>query len=269
MNDQISTQLILDYVAKAPVALALERSVESTLFSSIKFVEPVLDIGCGDGIFAALTFKNRITYGLDPNKRELICAKNSNAYENLICAYGNEIPLKDNSVGTVFSNSVLEHIKDLGPVFEEIYRVLKPGGLFVFTIPSERFDSYSNLNIVLEKLSLGFIAKKYRNFYNYFWRHYNFMSKDDWIKWVNSYGFNLIHAFSYNPKFNCRLNDALAVLGLTAKINKIFFNRWTFFSAFRSLYLRPFVKILQPFLRNATCDVEGGLVFISVAKPLE
>ena len=134
MNNQISTQLILDYVAKAPIALALERSVESTLFSNIKFVEPVLDIGCGDGIFAALTFKNPITYGLDPNKRELICAKNSNAYENLICAYGNEIPLKDNLVGTVFSNSVLEHIKDLGPVFEEIYRVLKPGGLFVLIL---------------------------------------------------------------------------------------------------------------------------------------
>lgn len=269
MNDQISTQLILDYAAKTPVALALERSVESTLFSRIKFIEPVLDIGCGDGIFASLTFKNRITYGLDPNKRELICAKNSNAYENLICAYGNKIPLKDNSVGTVFSNSVLEHIKDLRPVFEEIYRVLKPGGLFVFTVPSERFDSYSNLNIMFEKLNLGIIAKKYRIFYNYFWRHYNFMSKDDWVKWVTSYGFNLNNAFSYNPKLNCRLNDALAVLGLPAKINKVLFNRWTFFPAFRSFYLRLFVKILLPFLKNTTYDVKGGLVFISVAKPLE
>jgi SAM-dependent methyltransferase len=269
MNDPISTQLILSYAAKTPVALALERSVESTLFSRVKFIEPVLDIGCGDGIFASLTFKNPITYGLDPNKRELICAKNSNAYENLICAYGDEIPLNSNSVGTVFSNSVLEHIQDLGPVFEDIYRVLKPGGLFVFTIPSERFDSYSNLNIIFEKLNLGFIAMKYRNFYNSFWRHYNFMSKDDWIKWVTSYGFELNHAFSYNPKSNCKLNDAFAVLGLPAKINKVLFNRWTFFSAFRSWYLRPFVKMLQPFLKNATYDVEGGLVFISVAKPLE
>lgn len=46
------------------------------------------------------------------------------------------ISLKSGSVDCVISRSVMEHLKDPLPVYRELYRVLKPGGSFVFLTPN-------------------------------------------------------------------------------------------------------------------------------------
>jgi len=46
----------------------------------------------------------------------------------------NNLPFDDNSVDCVFSISVLEHIPKPHSVIDEIFRVLKPNGLFILTI---------------------------------------------------------------------------------------------------------------------------------------
>jgi ubiquinone/menaquinone biosynthesis C-methylase UbiE len=43
-----------------------------------------------------------------------------------------EIPLGDNSVDLVMARSVMEHVTDPRQVYGEIWRVLKPGGFFIF-----------------------------------------------------------------------------------------------------------------------------------------
>ena len=46
------------------------------------------------------------------------------------------IPMTDNSVDLVASNSVLEHIYDFQEVIEEVFRILKPKGYFYLCVPS-------------------------------------------------------------------------------------------------------------------------------------
>lgn len=52
------------------------------------------------------------------------------------------IPLPDNSVDSYQAEDVFEHVpyNDLPAVFAEIYRVLKPGGLFRLSVPDYRCD---------------------------------------------------------------------------------------------------------------------------------
>ena len=54
----------------------------------------------------------------------------------------NEMDLLDNSVDIIQSEDVLEHIEydNLVKIFNEIYRVLKPGGLFRLSVPDYRCD---------------------------------------------------------------------------------------------------------------------------------
>lgn len=45
-----------------------------------------------------------------------------------------KIDIEDGSVGTVIANHVLEHVNDKKAI-SEIYRILKPGGIFIASIP--------------------------------------------------------------------------------------------------------------------------------------
>ena len=53
-----------------------------------------------------------------------------------VCASGEQIPLRDDSVDVVFSSFVLEHIKDRKKAVSEIHRVLRPGGHVVTNVPN-------------------------------------------------------------------------------------------------------------------------------------
>lgn len=260
---------LIDYCSQVPLALGLERSVESALMGKSNLTAPILDLGCGDGIFASESFDFQLDFGLDPNVRELKRAGKTGIYKNLIHAYGNSIPLMDCSIQSVFSNSVLEHIEKLDEVMKEIYRVLKPGGSLVFTVPSQNFDKYSNLNQIFELLNLERLSSRYKKIYNRFWRHYNYMSQQDWQKYVEKFNFKTVEIFSYNPKINCQLNDFLAPFGVLGKLSKIFLNQWTFVSNLRRVLLLLITPVLMKFVERTEINKDGGLVYVHVRKPVE
>ena len=68
----------------APTPLAIERSWECILFSQEELKTPILDIGCGDGIFARSLFKSRVNVGIDPNKVEIDRAADTMSYDELL-----------------------------------------------------------------------------------------------------------------------------------------------------------------------------------------
>lgn len=54
---------------------------------------------------------------------------------DLLCVDLQDIPFTDNSFDVVISEDVMEHIEDYNKALDEIYRVLRPGGFYIFTIP--------------------------------------------------------------------------------------------------------------------------------------
>ena len=134
---------LLAYLKVAPFSLAFLRAVECRLLSKYKMPSPLLDIGCGDGVFAKIFFssakQNRKVYGLDMNLKEIELARKSGAYYKVKMGDALDKPFKDNFFSTVFTNSVLEHTYSLHLSLKEIARVLKPGGKLYVTIPSDRF----------------------------------------------------------------------------------------------------------------------------------
>jgi hypothetical protein len=67
------------HLQSLPYFRALIRSVESTYYQELALPAPLLDVGCGDGLFAALTFKDKIDAGLDPWRGPIHEAKKYNA----------------------------------------------------------------------------------------------------------------------------------------------------------------------------------------------
>ena len=63
------------------------------------------------------------------------------------------LPFEDNAYDIIFCNHVLEHIPDDTKAMQELYRVLKPGGMGIFQIPQDlsRATTFSDDTIVDQK----------------------------------------------------------------------------------------------------------------------
>jgi len=107
----------------------------------------VLDVGCGEGrhIFGSLNaYKDVYCIGLDEDIPSLDkCKEGLEFFEELdsgttVFLQGSvyKLPFEDNSFDLVICSEVLEHLEDYLAAINEIYRVLKPEGKFLLSVPS-------------------------------------------------------------------------------------------------------------------------------------
>lgn len=259
-----------EYVAAAPLALALERIEECLLLSKLDMPRPVLDLGCGDGIFAKLLFSDPPEYGLDPNPTELERARSIGAYQNYLNAFGADIPLPAKSVGTVISNSVLEHIPDLEGVLRSLPRVMKPGARAYFTVPTDDFERYSTVYRVLAFLGLKSLSRAFSAFYNKFWAHYHAYTPEEWTRLFERCGLRVERWERYCSPNRCTLHDVLVSTSLPSAFSRKFLNRWFAFPALRKMLAPLIVRALSPAVNfSESSHPRGGLVLFVVSPRSE
>ena len=100
----------------------------------------VLDIGCGVGkqTFCLAARAGRVV-GVDPNPAVLKRAEEDRLHYHdtlpveFVCATLREAGLQDSTFDRALSYSVIEHIPDWPAVAADCFRVLKPGGRFIFS----------------------------------------------------------------------------------------------------------------------------------------
>lgn len=95
----------------------------------------ILDLGAGAGIVEEMNFKGcgRKVYGVDLDSRVV---DNPFLDEGRV-ANASIIPFPDKTFDIVFSDNVLEHLDKPIDVFREVYRVLKPGGVYLVKTPNK------------------------------------------------------------------------------------------------------------------------------------
>lgn len=247
--------------------LAIERTYECYILSQKSFVAPVLDIGCGDGLFTQILFKDKIDVGIDPQSIEISHAQKLNCYEQLIQCYGNSVPFSDKHFKTILSNSVMEHIEEIEPVLKEAHRVLADDGRVYLTLPTNKFDQYSVIFQFLKFLRLDQTAEKYGKFFNSFWRHYHYHTLAGWEQLFKKNGFVVEEKQEYLPKKNAVLNDLFSPFSLLSFIQKKFFNTWFLFPSFRKVFASVYNGIYGSIAFQEKPEPNtGGLVFFQLKK---
>lgn len=126
-------------------ALELLRRYENA--AKIKFipVDRLLDIGCGSGYLllnlASVGFINK-SYGVDISlgmlKECKQYADNLGTKVNLAQSDVDFLPFKDSGFDMVIGHAILHHLPDIKAVFREVHRILKPGGICIFTEPTKK-----------------------------------------------------------------------------------------------------------------------------------
>lgn len=240
----------------------LFRSIELKLLKQrlpkILKSHPVLDLGCGDGITASVIFEEKVAYGIDNNKYFLKIAKESGLYKKVILADARKIPLPDKTIGLVFSNSVIEHIKDLRPVLTAIGRVLKKRGYLLFTTPSDNFKNYSFFSF----FGLRKLAKIYGQARERKLAHYHCYSFKNWSKILKEQGFKVIEGYYYLDKKTAEFWDFLFIFNKFFQLLMLINPR--FFSRFYKIFLKQ--RIYKNFLNAQETNAFGGSVCVLAQK---
>lgn len=261
------SNFLKNYLRHAPIALAMERSEECQILSQQKFTHPILDIGCGDGIFSLILFNERIDTGIDPNSIELKRCSQLNMYKELIECKGDAVPKEDGAYNTIMSNSVLEHIHDLEPVLREAYRLLSATGSFYVTIPSQYFEKSALISRILGFFKCNRIQKKFNRFYNKFWVHYHCYDVETWKKKFTDCGFKVIEHREYAPIEFSSLNDFLVPFALPSFFTRRFLKRWFLFPQLRLMIAPLLYGCVRPFYENfRQKKSEKALIFLHLSK---
>jgi malonyl-CoA O-methyltransferase len=128
-------------------AAVLQREVADRLLGRLDYVKikpgAIVDVGAGtgylgDGLLARFSSAN--LFELDVSLQMLITNRNKLPWykrilkkKNLLCADAENLPLASESMDLIISNLTMQWCNQLGQTFSEFRRVLKPGGLLMFT----------------------------------------------------------------------------------------------------------------------------------------
>jgi len=129
-----------------PLISAANRYVRSSEWRALRELLPkekghALDIGAGRGISSyALANDGWAVTALEPDPSDIVGAgavrslvKESGVNVNVIEKWGESLPFDSNTFDLVYCRAVLHHARDLRELCKEVFRVLKPNGLFVAT----------------------------------------------------------------------------------------------------------------------------------------
>jgi SAM-dependent methyltransferase len=184
-------------ISELPYFRGLLRAVEGRFYQDLPLPAPTLDLGCGDGQFAQITFPRPLELGVDPWLSPLQEARQRNSYLQLVRAYGQSLPLPDHSYASAVSNSVLPHVHDVQPVLNDIARILQPGGTFYFCVPNHNFDPNLSIARFFDRLGWARLAGRYRAWFDKIARHVHLDDPATWQNRIEQAGLKVVQHWNY------------------------------------------------------------------------
>lgn len=131
MNNFTEIPFTIKNLDKYYIRTAIFNAIEKTL---PQLKGDLLDIGCGK-----LPYKDYILKNSEVKRYVGLEIENALVYDkNVKPDYtwdGRNMPFESNYFDCAFATEVLEHCPDPRIVLNEVLRVLKPGGIFFFTVP--------------------------------------------------------------------------------------------------------------------------------------
>jgi len=209
-----------------PYFRGMLRAVESAFYQDYQLTRPTLDIGCGDGHFASLTFKQKLDVGIDPWAGPVREAHRRQAYRLLVQGEGGRLPFPDGYFASGVSNSVLEHIPDVEAVLAETGRVLAPGALFLFCVPNPRYLSELALPKTFRRAGLKRAGEVYQSWFKRTTRVHHLDDASTWEARLERSGFMLEKSWDYFSPAAMRALEWGHYFGVPTLLPHFLFRRW-------------------------------------------
>lgn len=191
----------------------------------------ILDLGCGDGVYESLlsetSRRQAEFFGLDISRDQLQKAKDLFKETRVLDTDSQPVPYKDNFFDIAICSEVLEHVFYPEKIFAEIYRVLKPQGYFLITVPN-----FGALQIRLSTLFSGFSPLV------------NYSRNQEHLRFYSAADINKLY------------KDQNFVEETHHGLGSLYFDHWNFYAKV------PFPRFLQVFFNRYLPNLATGLLYI-------
>lgn len=259
MNTPTAKDHLWLQISSMPYFRGLLRAVEARFYDDIELPAPTLDLGCGDGHFASLTFNRQLEVGTDPWWAPLTESGDRNAYQGLAQSDGAAQPFPDAHFASAVSNSVLEHIPHLDDVLAETARVLRPDAPFVFCVPNHNFLNNLSISNSLDRVGLRSLGDAYRNFFNLISRHHHCDDPPTWEKRLLKTGFRLEKWWQYFSPAALHTLEWGHYLGIPSLVSKKITGRWILVPQPWNLAITR--RLTEPYYNEPLAGEEGAYTF--------
>ncbi len=244
MDKQLSTptRIKLDRLLDNAGDMALKRRARRIIEAiNPQTNEQIMDLGCGTGYYlfllSSLPVKLQLT-GLDNDKKALVEGKESLKGRGIkfVLNDSRKLPFPKSSFDKIVASEVLEHVENDEQVLKEIYRVLKPGGRLVISVPSINYPFFWDpINWTLQHLFNTHIKTGF--FSGLWYGHLRLYQKENlrkkfikagfkvanceeltfWCLPFNHYLINLVARLLYDVKISPKIADSLSKFKETKK----------------------------------------------------
>ena len=189
----------------------LKKDLEFLIYKK-SGIRKMLDVGCGLGEFLGFCDqRGMMSYGLEISKFALsIAKKNTKAKLGQLDISKEKWPYKSNFFDAVCAFDLLEHVTNSRFVINEVYRVLKKGGIFLVTTPNGDLERNRFLRFLLP----------------YDPTHINVQNENFWQSCFQRVGFRKFQSkgclfFGFPP--HPRIRQRLRIVGVKSYMGPIFF----------------------------------------------
>jgi SAM-dependent methyltransferase len=252
------------YFAHSPTALAIKECARLSVMRRYACPGPVLDVGCGDGLFAHMAFDEAEVWGIDINAAEGRWAAASQAYTQVILGDVTRATLPESFFATCVANCSLEHVPRIDLALRTIYNSLLPGGLAYLFVPNAEWASHLTSARVLTELGAPALGRHIQDSIDRLFRHHHLYDQQGWGRVVTEAGFELLAVEPVLSTATTVAFEAFLLPSLAGLLNKQLTTRWTNFPNLRRAFAWPVYQAVKAIMDRA--DLAPSAEFFVVAR---
>lgn len=248
MTDELVFADFQRYFPYTPAALCIKECARLTALRRHACPGPILDVGCGDGLFASIAFRDVEAWGIDIDAMEGRWAAASQAYSQVVLGDVTKAQLPASFFETCVANCSLEHVPRLDLALQNIRNSLRPGGRIFMFVPNRDWAKYLLSYRVLSAIGATGLASTLRDAIDTQFKHHHLYDADGWRRVVADAGFEIDAVEPALSTATTVAFEAFLLPSFAGFINKHLTTRWTNFPSVRRALGLPVYALAKAIL---------------------
>jgi len=251
------------YFPHTPAALCIKECARLSVMRRYACPGPVLDVGCGDGLFARMAFDDVDVWGIDIDAAEGRWAAASKAYTQVILGDVTKVTLPETFFATCVANCSLEHVPRIDLALKNILRSLRPGGLAYLFVPAAGWARHLSSARVLTELGAPALGARIESSIDHVFKHHHLYDAAGWRRVVEQAGLEVVEIEPVLSTATTVAFEAFLLPSLAGLLNKRLTTRWTNFPSARKLFARPVYELIRTIMDRSDAAPTGEFLLVA------